>query len=233
LENLRFHKEEEENDENFARKLASLGDIFINDAFGASHRPHASIVGIPKFLPSAAGLLLEKEIKTLNGLLENPQRPLVAIIGGAKVEDKVKVIDKISELSESILIGGLINKEIKEKNISFKYPRKIISPLDEIEGKDIGPKTIELFKREILRAKTIFWNGPLGKIEEEQFQNGSKKIANYIIESRAFSVVGGGETVEFLNKINLAEKFSHLSTGGGAILEFLSGEKLPGIAALE
>ena len=233
LENLRFHKEEEENDERFAKKLSKLGDIFINDAFGASHRAHASIVGIPKFLISGAGLLLEEEIKILKNLLQNPQKPLVAIIGGKKVEDKVKAIDKISKVAHFILINGLIQREIKEKNIFFKFPQKLVEPVDEIDGKDIGPVTISLFKQKIALAKTIFWNGPLGQIEKEEFQNGTEEIAKAIIKSCAFSVIGGGETVEFINQLKLASKFNQVSTGGGAMLEFIAGEKLPGIEALK
>ena len=233
LEHLRFHKEEEENDERFAKKLSKLGDIFINDAFGASHRAHASIVGIPKFLISGAGLLLEEEIKILKNLLQNPQKPLVAIIGGKKVEDKVKAIDKISKVAHFILINGLIQREIKEKNIFFKFPQKLVEPVDEIDGKDIGPVTISLFKQKIALAKTIFWNGPLGQIEKEEFQNGTKEIAKAIIKSCAFSVIGGGETVEFINQLKLASKFNQVSTGGGAMLEFIAGEKLPGIEALK
>lgn len=233
LENLRFHKGEEENDENFAKELAKLGDIFINDAFGACHRFHASIVGIPKFLPSGAGFLLEKEIEVLRRLMENPKKPLVVIIGGKKVKDKVGVINKFLEVADWILIGGLIKREIKEKGISFKYPQKIIEPVDEVDGEDLGPKTIDFFKEKISEAKTVFWSGPLGMIEEEKYQGGSKEIAKAIIESKAFSIVGGGETVEFLNKVNLVEKFNHVSTGGGAMLEFLSGKKLPGIEALK
>ena len=234
LENLRFHKEEEENDENFAKELSKLGDIYINDAFSVSHRAHASVVAITKFLPSAAGLLLEKEILCLAGLSTNPEKPLVAIIGGKKVEDKTKVIDKISEAADFVLVSGLIKKEIDAKNIQFKYPEKIIWPVDELfSGLDVGPKTNELFREKILGAKTIFWNGPLGKIEEEETSRGTEALAKDIIESGAFSVVGGGETVEFINKLNLTDKFSHVSTGGGAMLEFLSGEQLPGIAFLE
>lgn len=233
LENLRFHKEEEENDENFAKELSKLGDIYINDAFGASHRAHASIVGIPKYLPSAAGLLLEKEVLCLTRLSTNPAKPLVAIIGGKKVEDKAKVIDKISQVADFVLVSGLIKKEIVEKGLVFQRPEKIIGPVDETGGgKDVGPETNRLFRDKIMRAKTVFWSGPLGKIEEEEFSGGTKALIQAIIESKAYSVVGGGETMEFVNKLGLAEKFSHLSTGGGAMLEFLSGEELPGIKVL-
>jgi phosphoglycerate kinase len=233
LENLRFHPEEEAADENFAKELAKLGDIYINDAFGASHRAHASVSGITKFLPAGAGFLMEKEVKILSGIIENPQRPLVAVIGGKKAETKAGVINKISEIGDWVLIGGLIRKEIKEKNISLKFPEKIIEPVDGLEGKDIGPKTIEIFKEKISQAKTIFWSGPLGQIEEERFSQGSEEIAKLIIESKAFSVAGGGETVAFINRLGLIERFNHVSTGGGAMLEFLSGKSLPGLQALE
>jgi len=233
LENLRFHKEEKENDDNFAQNLAKLGDIYINDAFAESHRVYASIVGVPEYLPKGAGLLLGKEVKIFNKIIKNPQKPLVAIIGGAKVETKAKLIDKISEVADSVLIGGLIKKEIKEKNIQLKCPQKIVEPVDEIKGKDIGPETIELFKEKISLAKTLFWNGPLGLIEEEQFSKGSKDIAQAIIEAGAFSVIGGGDTIGFINRLGLIEKFSYVSTGGGAMLAFLSGEELPGLKALE
>jgi len=233
LENLRFHKEEEENNENFARELSKLGDIYINDAFSVSHRNHASVVGITKFLPSGAGLLLEKEINVLSSFMKKPQRPLLAIIGGKKVETKTKLINAVSEISDWVLISGLMQKELKEKNIKLKYPEKIIGPVDEVnKGEDIGPKTIEIFKEKISQVKTIFWNGPFGMIEEEEFQKGTREIANAIIKSGAFSVVGGGETVEFINKLGLIGKFNHVSTGGGAMLAFLGGEKLPGIDAL-
>ena len=233
LENLRFHKEEEENDDNFARELAKLGDFYINDAFGASHRNHASIVGVPRYLPSAAGFLLEKEIKILTDLMENPKKPLVAIIGGAKVETKTKVINRMSEKADAVLIGGLIKKDIDKKGIKLNHPDKIIPPVDDIEGKDIGPRTVELFREKIFSAKTVFFNGVVGMTEEERFTKGTEGVLKAIIKSGAFSVVGGGETVDFINKIGLIEKFNHVSTGGGAMLEFLSGTKLPGIEALK
>jgi len=233
LENLRFHKEEEENDPGFSERLAKLGEVYVNDAFGASHRAHASIVGVPKFLPSCAGLLLEREINVLSNLLESPKKPLVAIIGGKKVETKAKVIDKISESADTVLVGGLIKKELEEKGIQLENPEKITGPVNNLEGKDIGPETVRLFKEKITGAKTVFWSGPLGKIEEEEFCKGSKEIARAIIESRAFSIAGGGETVEFINRIGLGEEFGHLSTGGGAMLEFLAGETLPGLEILE
>ena len=234
LENLRFNPGEEANDENFAKELAKLGDIYINDAFGVSHRAHASVAAITKFLPSAAGLLLEQEILCLTRLSTNPEKPLVAIIGGKKVEDKTKVIDKISEVADFVLVSGLIKKEIGEKNLKFKYPDKIIGPIDEIGGgKDVGPETVKLFQEKIMKAKTIFWSGPLGKIEEKEFSKGTEGLIKAIIDSGAYSVTGGGETMEFINQLGLGEKFGHLSTGGGAMLEFLSGKELPGLKVLE
>jgi len=233
LENLRFHKEEEANDSNFAKNLSKLGDIYINDAFGASHRAHASLVGVPKYLPSGMGLLVEKELEILTKLIKNPKKPLIAIIGGKKVETKVKLINKLSEITDFMLISGLINREIKEKGIVLKSIQEIVEPTDEIEGKDIGPQTIELFKGKIFSARTIFWAGPLGKIEEERFQKGSMEIAKAIIKSDAFSVIGGGETVEFINKIGLSDKFNHVSTGGGALLDFICDGKLVAVEALK
>jgi len=233
LENLRFHKEEEEGDLDFAKKLADLGNIYINDAFGASHRAHASIVGIPKYLPSAAGFLLEKEVKVLSELMQNPKKPLIAIIGGIKVETKAKLINKISRTADFILVNGPIKREIEEKKIKFDYPQKILGPIDEIgEGRDVGPETLLQFGEKIKSAKTIFWNGPLGQTENKEFSKGSEVLARIIVESGAFSIVGGGETAEFINRIGLIEKFNHVSTGGGAMLEFLSGQELPGIKAL-
>ena len=233
LENLRFYKEEKENNDNFAKELAKLGDIYINDAFGACHRAHASIVGLPKFLSSGAGLLLEKEIKALSDLMERPKKPLIAVISGSKVETKIRLADKISEIADLVLIGGLIQKEIKEKNIKLKYTKKIIEPIDEVGGGlDIGPKTIEFFKEKISSAKTIFFNGTLGMVEKEEFAKGTEEILKAIAESDAFSVVGGGDVRRVIAKSGLIEKFNHVSTGGGAMLAFLSGEKLPGLEAL-
>lgn len=234
LENLRFNPGEEQNDENFARELAEKGEIYINDAFGACHRAHASIVGVPKFLPSGAGFLLEKEITSLTKVSVSPEKPLVAVIGGAKVETKVGVIDKISEKADFVLISGLIGKGVIGQKIALRHPEKIVFPVDETGGgKDVGPETVKLFKEKIAKARTIFWNGPLGKIEDEEFALGTKEIAKAIAQSQAFTVVGGGETVEFITKLGLMEKFSHVSSGGGAMLAFLSGEKLPGLEALK
>jgi len=224
LENLRFHKEEEKNDDDFARNLSKLGDIYVNDAFGASHRAHASVVGVPKYLPSVAGLLLEKEINTLTELSTNPEKPLVAIIGGAKAGTKAKLIDKISKIADCILINHLIDKTSE----------KTIAPVDGVgDRKDIGEETIKIFKEKIFTAKTILWNGPLGLIEKEEFSKGTREITGAVSRSGAFSVVGGGETVEFISKLGLIDKFDHVSTGGGAMISFLAGEELPGIKALK
>ncbi|MFH1451175.1 MAG: phosphoglycerate kinase [bacterium] len=233
LENLRFRKEEEENNDLFARKLASLADIYINDAFGVCHRAHASVVGVPKYLSKAAGLLLEKEIKVLEEMMENPQRPLVAVIGGKKVETKLKPINKISAVADLVLINNPLQTEIAEKDIKLAYPEKIVMPIDSLENNfDIGPQTAKLFREKILTARTVFWNGPMGKIEDKKFANGTVIVAETIIESKAFSIAGGGETVEAIVKMGLLEKFNHVSTGGGAMLMFLAGESLPGIDAL-
>lgn len=234
LENLRFHKEEEENDEGFAKELAKLGEMYVNEAFANCHRNHASMTGLPKLLPSAAGFLLEKEIKTLENLIENPEKPLIVVIGGKKIETKAKFINKISEIADFVLIGGIIKKEIEEKGTILSHKEKVIQPIDEAEdGKDIGWRTTELFKEKIKLARTVFWNGPLGKTEDDRFAKGTEEIAKAIIESGAFSVVGGGETVEFINRMNLLSKFNYVSTGGGAMMTFLAGEEMPGIEALK
>ena len=259
LENLRFYKQEKENNEKFAKDLAKLtGDIYpapfvsrvpsvlklrkladkrcgvyIDDAFAVCHREHASIVGIPKYLPAGIGFLIEKEIKNLNKIITSPKKPFVSVLGGKKAETKVKFIDKISKISDFVLIGGLIPKEIKEQNIKFKEPEKIILPVDWKENNyHIGEKTTKIFKEKIKTAKTIFWNGPLGKFEEEKFAKATKEIARAIIGSNAFSVVGGGETIEFLTRIGLIKKFSFISTGGGAMLDYIVDEKLVGLEAI-
>jgi len=233
LENLRFHQEEEKGEENFTKNLAKLGDIFINEAFSVCHRSQASVVGITKYLPSGAGFLLEKEIEILSQIIKNPERPLIVIIGGSKVKDKAKVIGKFLEIGDWILVGNLVAKEIREKEMTMKNLEKIIFPVLNGQILDLDKKTIENFKEKIKMAKTIFWAGPLGKIEEKKYQKGTREIARAIIKSRAFSVVGGGDTIEFLNKAKVIEKFNHISTGGSALLEFLAEEKLPGIEALE
>lgn len=274
LENLRFYKEEEENDQNFAKSLASLGDIYINDAFGACHRTHASIVGIPKHLPFGIGLLLEKELKILSKVLENPWRPLVVIIGGNKVESKLNLACQFLEKADHLLLGGgianviliakrislgeqILEKEIIDmvKKIELTNP-KLHLPVDGVialenlaedylrEGAvgsvrkeervfDIGPETIKIFSEVIKSAKMIFWAGPMGMSEEKKFEKGTKEIAESVVKNySAFKIAGGGETITALNKFGLLDKFDHISTGGGAMLAFLSGAKLPGLAVL-
>jgi phosphoglycerate kinase len=232
LENIQFNPGENRNTRDFAKTLAGYADIFVMEAFGQAHRNYASIAGINEFLPSAAGFLFEKEISVLKKIKDNPKKPLVVIIGGKKVKDKSGVINKLSGSADFILISGLIEKEIKDANIKFEFSHKIIGPLENIEAPDIDQETINIFKEKIKKAKTIFWSGPFGKIEEKQFQKGSEEIARAIIKSGAFSVVGGTETMEFINRLGLADKFDHASTGGGAMLSFLSGDKLPGVEAL-
>jgi len=273
LENLRFHKEEEENDPKFAQALSRLGEFYINDGFGVIHRAHASIVGVPKFLPSAMGLLLEEEVKTLSGAVEKRLPPLVAIIGGVKLETKVKLIKKLLQMADHVILGGKIAYKIlrvkglclhglvyKEevlqmiRSIDIANP-KLHLPIDadillkngtegyfrsaslgqlrkEEEILDIGPETIKVFTDVISKAKSVIWNGPLGKFEDERFAKGSLAIAHAIIRSRAFSIVGGGDTSTLLKKYNLIKEFDFVSTGGGAMLAFLEEENLPGLQAL-
>lgn len=227
LENLRFDKRERENDSGFAQELAKLGDIYINDAFANSHRDHASIVGVPKYLPSGAGFLLEKEIKVLSNILENSEHPLVAIIGGIKIESKAKVIEQFLEKADHVLIGGKIAYNL---NLTSS---KLHLPVDHKDGLDIGPKTIEMFSEIIRKAKMIVWAGPLGKFEDPVYEQGTKQIAEEISKNdKAFKIAGGGDTIFALTKWGLRDKFDHISTGGGAMLQFLSGEELPGLKAL-
>ena len=236
LENLRFHKEEQENGKLFARQLALLGDLYVNDAFSVCHRAHASVVGVPQLLPSFAGLFLEHELKGLELLLKSPKHPVVAIIGGKKIESKLPVIDAISKAADAVLLGNLLANEAKRRKVRFKKPSKIFFPPDALPGEgkefDIGPKTRELFLRTIKEAKTVFWAGPLGKYEDARYGQGSLQVAQAIIKSNAYSLAGGGNLIAFLGRHRLREKFSHLSTGGSAMLAFLAGEKLPGLQAL-
>ncbi len=277
LENLRFHKEETKNDLEFAKKLASLGDVFVNDAFGTCHRAHASTEGITHHLESVSGFLVQKEIEYFQGVLENPKKPFIFILGGAKVSDKIPVIENMMDKADSILIGGAMAYTfMKAKGIGIGSSRveaemfdtvtkifakasssgvEILLPLDHVVtddfeialnvkitealaieegwiGVDIGPKTIDLFCGKIGDAGTIVWNGPVGVFEEEKFATGSKALAEAIAASEAISVIGGGDTAAAVVKFSLADKMSHISTGGGASLEYLEGKVLPGIAAL-
>jgi phosphoglycerate kinase len=232
LENLRFNPGEEKNDPVFAKELASKADVYVNDSFATCHRKHASIVGITEFLPSYAGCELQKEVETLGKLLKNPQRPLVAIIGGAKLESKKPVISVFLEIADFVLTGGKLGLDWKEA-----VPAKLILPLDYAgDNKDIGPETIKKFKDIISRAKTILWAGPMGLYEEEEFFTGTKEIAQAIAkastEDGAFSVIGGGDTIAAVNKAGVANKFNFISTGGGAMLQYLAEGTLPGLDAL-
>ena len=253
LENLRFYKGEETNDQIFARKLASLADIYVNDAFAVSHRNHASIVGVAKLLPHFAGFQLQKEVEVLSGILENPKRPLVVIIGGAKLETKLPLVEKMHHIADYVLVGGKLAGDVKtllkvqhEKINPPAGGRKsalLVADLNN-EGTDITLKSAENFLQIISLAKTIVWNGPLGKISDKKSEiikseEGSKQLAEGLVKSSAYVVVGGGDTVGFLDKICLLDSFAcmpkhrcFLSTGGGAMLSFLSGEKLPGLEAL-
>jgi phosphoglycerate kinase len=237
LENLRFHKEETQPvngypDPEFAKKLSFLGDIYVNDAFGVCHRDQASVTGVPKLLQSCAGLLLEKEIESMDKVMKSPDKPMVAIVGGTKVETKSKFINSISGVSDFVIISGLIAKEVTEKNIRFDFPEKIVVPSGQLDALDIDDNSIKIFQEKIMTAKTILWNGPFGKFEDKKYAVGTLAIANAIINSGAYSVIGGGETVEFIGKQGMIDKFSHVSTGGGAMLSYLSGDILPGIEAL-
>jgi phosphoglycerate kinase len=280
LENLRFHAEEEANDEKFSKQLASLADFYVNDAFGTAHRAHASTVGITKFVQkSAAGLLMQKELTYLGKALEHPEEPFVAILGGAKVSDKIGVIQNLMDKVDAIIIGGgmaytflkaqgeqigrsmveedkvdlarQLLQEAKTRKLKFLLPvDHVIS--DKIDANatiqtvnagqpipanmmalDIGPKTVEIFSEEISRARTIVWNGPMGVFEVAPFAKGTFKIAHAIADNAgATSIVGGGDSVSAVHAAGVAEKITHISTGGGASLEFLEGKKLPGVEAL-
>ena len=229
LENLRFYPEEESNKQAFSQKLASFGNVYVNECFATSHRSHASIVGIPKILPAYAGLNFMKEIEELNKVLKNPNRPLVAIIGGAKLETKLPVIYNLAKVADKVLVGGKLMFEVERRAL----PENVIIAHDDVDTKDIGEKSIELFKESILGAKMIVWNGPMGVFEDPRYIKGTKDLANIVIESGGYSVVGGGDTISSLNKLGLVDKIDFVSTGGGAMLEFLAGKTLPGIEALE
>ncbi len=233
LENIRFYKGEIENRRDFSRRLAELGDIFVNNAFSVCHRSQASVSGIARLLPSFAGPDLLSEIRNLSKVLKNPKRPLVAIIGGRKIEDKARVVKKFAKISDFVLVGNLVANALRKENRRIENRKKIIFPSSNKNMPDLDRKTIEIFKEKIGGAKTIFWAGPLGKIEEKRYQKGTTEIARAIIASGAFSVVGGGDTIKILNRFSLLKRFSFVSTGGGAMLSFLAGERLAGLEALE
>lgn len=278
LENLRFHIEEEKNEENFAKKLASYGEIYVNDAFGTAHRAHASTEGVTHFIKdSVSGYLIEKELKFLGEAVNNPIRPFVAVLGGAKVSDKINVINSLFEKVDALIIGGAmaytfakakggktgkslveldkveLAKELMEKaekmNVKLLLPfdtviaddfsndanSKIVPTLeipDDWEGMDIGPETRKYFADEIKKAKTVVWNGPMGVFEFSRFAEGTKAVAQALADADATTIVGGGDSAAAVETLGFADKISHISTGGGASLEFLEGIVLPGIAAL-
>jgi 3-phosphoglycerate kinase len=277
LENLRFHKEETANDAEFAGELASLGDVFVNDAFGTCHRAHASTEGVTHHIAGVSGFLVEKEIEYFQKILDNPEKPFVFLLGGAKVADKIPVIENMMNRANAIIIGGAMAYTfMKVNNIDIGSSRceqdmletaksiidkarekgvDIVLPIDHIVtdnietasnikiteaesieegfmGVDIGPKTINFFIEELKTAKTIVWNGPVGIFENDKFANGTKALAGAIAESDAISVIGGGDTAAAVAKFNVADKMSHISTGGGASLEYMEGKVLPGVAAL-
>lgn len=243
FENLRFWPGENENDLEFAKQLAQRADVYVNEAFGNSHREHASMVSLPSLLPHAAGLHLELEVATLTAILKSPQKPFVAIVGGDKIETKIPVIENLAKLADYVLVGGLLPVEIArlqslersnggqaKQNLKFA-PNVLVAKLDEL-GKDLSEESANGFAQTIKGAKTVVWNGPLGLFEED-FEGGTMLIAGAIVQSGAYSVVGGGETTAFLQSHSLVDKFSFVSSGGGAMLSFLSGKELPALKALE
>lgn len=227
LENLRFWAGEEANDQAFAKQLAGFGDLYVNDAFAASHRAHASIAGIPKYLPAYAGLRLEEEVKELGGVLDNPARPLFFVLGGAKTETKAPLIQEFAKVADAVLIGGrlMFDSELK------KIPRTVF-PVDAVETFDIGPESVRKFTQIINDAKTVVWNGPMGRWEDNRYESGTRAIAEALSIHPGKTIVGGGDTIAALSAFGLLEKMKYVSMGGGAMLEFLAGKKLPGLEVL-
>lgn len=278
LENVRFHAGEEKNDPALAKQFAELADVYVNDAFGAAHRAHASTAGIAEHIPAVSGLLLEKELNVLGKALSTPERPFTAIIGGAKVADKIGVIEHLLEKVDHLIIGGGLSytflkaqghevgqslleedkmdlalsfiKKAEENNVKLHLPVDVVVaddfsadantkvvPVTEIpsdwEGLDIGPETAKDFADAILGSKLVIWNGPMGVFEMEPFANGTKKVAEAMAETKGYTVIGGGDSAAAVEKFNLGEKMDHISTGGGASLEFMEGKALPGVTALD
>jgi phosphoglycerate kinase len=238
VENIRYYPEEEANDPEFAKKLASLGEIYVNDAFASSHRAHASTEGITKFLPSFAGFRILKEVEELSKVLENPIRPLAVIIGGAKIETKLPLVEKMHSFADMVLVGGEIAEndkvllKVQHENVPDRKSMLLVADLGP-ELKDITPKSAENFLQVLQTAQTIVWNGPMGLVEEDAYAVGTKTLADGIANIIGYKVLGGGDTVACVQKMGLTEKFSFVSIGGGAMLELLSGDRLPGLAALE
>ena len=278
LENVRFHKEEEQNDPEYSKALASMAEIYVNDAFGTAHRAHSSTTGVADYLPAVSGFLIEKELEFLGGALENPKHPFVAILGGAKVSDKIGVIENLLDKVDTLIIGGgmaytfykaqghhigtsiceedkldlakSILEKAQEKGVKLLLPvdnhvsseysnngeEKMVDSTeipDGFMGLDIGPKTIEKFEEAVKDAKTVVWNGPLGVCEFDKFATGTKAVATMLSKIEATTIIGGGDSAAAIEKLGLADKMTHISTGGGASLEFLEGKTLPGIACLQ
>ncbi len=238
LENLRFFEGEEKNDPAFVKKLALIGDVFINDAFATAHRAHASTEGITKFLPSFAGVRVQKEVEELSRVLENPLRPLAVMIGGAKIETKLPLVEKMHRIADLVLVGGEIAEndkillKVQHEDIEGRKSVLLVADLNQ-DLKDITPKSSENFIQVLQNTGTIVWNGPMGLVEQPPFDTGTKTLADGIAKLSAYKILGGGDTVSCIQKIGVIDKFNFVSTGGGAMLEFLSGEKLPGLVALE
>jgi phosphoglycerate kinase len=251
LENTRFDPRETTNDPELAKELAALADIYVNDAFGSAHRAHASTEGVAHLLPAYAGLLLERELEELGKLLEAPEHPFVAVVGGAKVEDKIGVLRSLAERADVVLVGGKMAEEIRVNpiDVPLKLPVDVVAaaafepdaeakvvPADEVPegwlGLDIGPQTREGYAKRIAMAKTVFWNGPMGVFEWPRFEEGTLAIARAIADADAHTVVGGGDSVRALEEAGLADRVDWVSTGGGAALELLEGKELPGVAAI-
>lgn len=278
LENVRFRKEETKNEPGFAKELAQLGDLFVNDAFGTAHRAHCSTAGVADHLPAVSGFLIEKEVKFLGDTLENPERPFVAIMGGAKVGDKIPVIENLLKKVDTLVIGGGMSytffkamgleigtsildeeslelagtllKQAEEKGVKILLPVDVVCarefdnnsekmtcgreeiPADQM-GMDIGPESVKLIDEELQKAKTVVWNGPMGVFEMPNFADGTKKVAEGLANSSAATIIGGGDSAAAVEQFGYADKMTHISTGGGASLEFLEGKVLPGIAILE
>lgn len=231
LENTRFHEGDEKNDPEFAKQLAENFDVFVNDAFSVCHRDQASVTGVTKFLPSCAGLWLQKEIQQLDKALHEPQHPATAIIGGAKIETKLPLIQRFEKIYDHVLVGGKVANEAIDQKIAFSP--KVVLPIDFAENRfDIGPETIRRFKEIIVASKIVIWNGPMGKFEEPPFDQGTRQILDIVVESDMYTLVGGGESVQVLEERNLMGSISFVSTGGGAMLEYLSGNVMPGIEVL-
>ena len=229
-ENLRFNKGEEENSQGFTQELASLGDVFVNEAFAASHREHASIVGVPKLLPHTAGLRFTQEVANLSKVFENPQRPVVTIVGGVK-EDKLAYLNALAEISDRVLVGGALPNFIPDESGYRTNPKFLIANLNP-DKEDITIRSMENFEVEIAKAGTILLIGPMGKYEDEGHLMGTKRVFEAVVASAAFKIAGGGDTLRAVNSLGLAQKFNWLSVGGGAALEFITKKTLPGIEAL-